>query len=430
MLAAALALASAPCLTQGIDPTSAARLFAQLRETSAREGGKTWGRELYGPILLADRVTHRVVADRADAQGLLQASGGVFTGQLPSDRNIANTALDWGGVRWTMVMWPLPELRQLRERLVFHECFHRIQEGLGLPAKDAVNDHLDTKDGRIWLQMEWRALERALRSHDGARKAAMADALLFRAYRRSLFPEGAARETALEMNEGLAEYTGFQISSSDRDELIVRADLALRRARENTSFARSFAYVSGPAYGALLDASPARWREQIAKVGDLGRILEAAYGLAPPKSDAAAARAALARYEGEEIAVLEAAREEERTKELAAARRKFADRPVLVLPLGDGVSYGYDPNDVLGVDAKTTVYRSARLVDAWGILEGEVWTVRDEKGSLVRAQVPAPKAPAARPLAGDGWTLDLKDGWELRAGPRAGDLELAPRRTP
>jgi len=35
--------------------------------------------------------------------------------------------------------------------------------------------------------------------------------------------------------------------------------------------------------------------------------------------------------------------------------------------------------------------------------------------------VPAPRDPNVRPLAGDGWTLNLNPGWELRAAKRKGD---------
>ena len=43
-----------------------------------------------------------------------------------------------------------------------------------------------------------------------------------------------------------------------------------------------------------------------------------------------------------------------------------------------------------------------------------------------RGGVPAPSDPEARPLRGDGWTLELADGVTVvpAAGGRAGDLTL------
>src|SRR5437763_6171448 len=182
--------------SSAIDTKLAQQYFRQLEQTSDRDGGKTWGLSLYGPILFVDPGSGSIVANQADDENKLVAGDGVFIGTLPKDISPANTAIDWAGVHWTMVMWPVSEFRQPRERLLLHECFHRLQEKLGLPARDAVNAHLDTLNGRIWIQMEWRALERALRQIGPARNAAIADALLFRTYRRSLFPDATRNENA------------------------------------------------------------------------------------------------------------------------------------------------------------------------------------------------------------------------------------------
>jgi hypothetical protein len=39
-----------------------------------------------------------------------------------------------------------------------------------------------------------------------------------------------------------------------------------------------------------------------------------------------------------------------------------------------------------------------------------------------QVHVVAPNDPQARPLAGDGWALELKDGWRLEPGKRKGDF--------
>ncbi len=410
---------------QSLDTKLAAQYFRQLKQTSDRDAGKTWGLALYGPMMFVDPGSGNVVANQADRENKLVAQDGVFVGTLPREINAANTAKDWAGVHWTMVMWPVSDFRQPRERLLLHECFHRLQEKLGLPARDAVNAHLDTLDGRIWIQMEWRALERALRQTGAARQAAIADALLFRAYRRSLFPDSSNNENALELNEGLAEYTGVKLSSSDLQETAVRADLILRQARNNPTFARSFAYVSGPAYGALLDLSGRPWRVSLKPSTDLGLLLQQRYGIRIHASEAAA-RAALLRYEGEEIVALETQQDQKRKQQIAEARKKFLDSPVLILSLGPDVNYSYDPNNVIGIDASNTVYPTMRLVDAWGVLivTNGAWLERDATGHLTRARVPAPTDLSARPLKGEGWTLELSNGWEIIPGERSGDVTI------
>jgi hypothetical protein len=423
---AGAAVLSLPIFGQAnsIDPQTARKYFDQLQQTSARDAGKLWGRPIYGPIFFVDRQTREVVANQSDAEGVLKPKNGVFIGTFPQDRNIANSAIDWAGVHWTMVTWPFSAYRQPRERLLLHECFHRIQDTIGLPGRDAVNNHLDSRDGRIWLQMEWRALERALRQPGAERKQAIGDALLFRAYRRSLFPDAAQRENALELNEGMAEYTGYRLSSSTMEEFAVRADQVIRDGRSNPTFARSFAYVSGPAYGALLDMSGKPWRNRVAKTVDLGTLLAAAYRIQLAKVDEHAAQIAMARYEGEEIIALETRRDEQRQRDIAAARRRFVEGPVLVLPLTSNVNYSYDPTNVFAIDTANTVYPTLRLVDEWGILEVSdgAWLFRDGNGHFTRAQVDAPESASARPLKGKGWSLELKDGWGLTPGERSGDL--------
>ena len=423
-----LVLAFFTCATgqsSRIDNKLAAQYFQQLKQSSDRDGGKTWGLALYGPMLFVDPASGNVVANQADVEHKLVPQDGVYVGTLPKEISPANTAFDWSGVHWTMVMWPVSDFRQPRERLLLHECFHRLQEKLGLPGKDAVNSHLDALNGRIWIQMEWRALERALRQTGTARQAAIADALLFRAYRRSLFPNSAKNENALELNEGLAEYTGVKLSSADLSEAVVRADLILRQARNNPTFARSFAYVSGPAYGGLLDLTGKPWRASVKPSTDLGTLLQQRYGITIRASEAAA-RAAASRYEGEEIITIETRQEQSRSRQIAEAKKKFLDGPVLILPLSDDVKYSYDPNNVVGIDSSNTVYPTMRLVDVWGVLTvtDGAWLERAATGNLIRARIPAPSDLSARPLKGDGWSLELTNGWEVVPGERAGDVNI------
>ena len=425
-------LATATCAAAqsaaAIDTKLAAQYFRQLKQTSDRDGGRTWGVELYGPLMFVDPRSGNVVANQADREHKLAPQAGVFVGTLPREISPANTAFDWAGVHWTMVVWPVSEFRQARERLLLHECFHRLQEKLGLPARDAVNAHLDTLNGRIWIQMEWRALERALRESGPARKAAIADALLFRAYRRSLFAGSGGKENALELNEGLSEYTGVKLSSANLPETAVRANLILRQARSNVTFARSFAYVSGPAYGTLLDLSGRPWRAGLSPTADLGVLLQQRYGIRVRASEAAA-RVAVLRYEGEEIITSETQQDQRRQQKIAEARKKFLDGPVLILSLTSDVSYSYDPNNVIGIDASNTVYPTMRMVDAWGVLTvtDGAWLERGANGHLLLARLPAPSDLSARPLKGEGWSLELANGWEAVPGERAGDVVVRKR---
>ena len=67
-----------------------------------------------------------------------------------------------------------------------------------------------------------------------------------------------------------------------------------------------------------------------------------------------------------------------------------------------------------------------RLVDAWGVLTvtDGAWLERDASGQLARARVPAPADLSARPLKGEGWSLELANGWEVVPAERSGDVTI------
>lgn len=60
----------------------------------------------------------------------------------------------------------------------------------------------------------------------------------------------------------------------------------------------------------------------------------------------------------------------------------------------------------------------------WGILTVSEGALITPTFSQIR--VPAPRDLAARPIQGDGWTLELSASWTLTPGERKGDFTLAP----
>src|SRR6185436_11113280 len=124
----------------------------------------------------------------------------------------ADGPVSWGGMRW--FAWPLYMLPEkdadARQQIMLHGLFHRIQGELVFSQgnSDGFNEHLDTLEGRFWMQLEWRALRRALESSGSDQAVAIADALAFRRERRRLFPGAADNERRDEIREGLASYTG------------------------------------------------------------------------------------------------------------------------------------------------------------------------------------------------------------------------------
>ena len=375
-------------------------------------------------MLFIDPVGHALVANSADREGLLGKQANVYIGHWPAGRPTSNSAVDWAGVKWTTVQWPLPVNKYARARLMLHELYHRIQDQIGLPGTNPTNNHLDSLEGRILLQLEWLALREAVTHLGAERRQAIADALVFRLRRRELFPLAAAEERALEMNEGLAEYTGVRLSGRTDVELpgylAGRLDSAPNRL---PTFVRSFAYETGPVYGYLLDQVKTNWRTQLKKTDDLAIILQGALGLKEPVDLEVEARKRATAYGGEFLRASETARDDGRQAALKAYRAKLVDGPVLIFPVTSELNYSYDPNEVQPLGDNGTVYPTLKVSDAWGTLtvsSGALMTRKDNRPEKIYVSAPAATNPTQ--LQGDGWKLELKAGWKVEAGERRGDF--------
>ena len=359
MLTALLLAASVSAPPIPLD--AARRTFEETRLASEEDGGKLWGKPLYGPLMFVDPATRFTVANQADASGVLKPADGVFTGTLPADVPVANHAVTWSGVHWTMVMWGSLGRRIVsRRRLVLHECWHRIQNDLGFRASNANNPHLDTVDGRVLLQLELRALAAALRASGEERTKAIRDALGYRAARRAKFADAAKSERALEDNEGLAEYTGIALRGTTDAETRAIVAHEIEAVDPATSFVRGFAYQTGPAYGLLLDALAPGWRQAFHTGDDLGDALAAAAKVTASEPGAAA-------YHGAELRASEEKRDREHRELVARYRALLIDGPTLVLPNADA-HYSFDPNAVVSMGAEGVVYPEAELSAQWGTL--------------------------------------------------------------
>jgi hypothetical protein len=216
------------------------------------------------------------------------------------------------------------------------------------------------------LRLEWRALARALRESGEQRNIAVRDALAFRQARRMLYPAS---------------------------------------------------YVSGPAYGLLLDASSPDWRRRVRGTDDLATLVMRALAVQP----ATDATASATRYGGAEIRASEEKRDQERQQRLAELRQRFVDGPVLVMPGGgSGMS---DSRGAAVIPRIGTVYFGPyRASGSWGTLEAEKGVLIASDGRSRRVAAPVRRDDGT--FAGNGWTFTAAAGWVIREGARRGDYEV------
>lgn len=312
-----------------VDRAAAQRAFDAFRKNCARDNGKLWGVSLCGPVVIVEPETHDAVANDG------------WTGRFP-DINVANTAFDWRGQRWSMVRWPLPAGEGARDRLLLHERFHAIQDRIGIPMSPSnANAHLDTLEGRYLMRLEMRAL----------REGKLTDALAARGERFTKFPGAEASEDALDRNEGLAEYTGVKLFTADRKTMREAVERGLEQGETSDSFPRSYAYATGPAWGLVLDERVPGWRKQIADSSFEQLLARFDTGASPPES--------------KEIRTEEEKREADRQARIATYQRRFAQGPVIVLPLRR-MNMQFNPYDVHPWEGHGTVYEKITVTDEWG----------------------------------------------------------------
>jgi hypothetical protein len=391
-----------------IDYAKAKDYFAEAKAWSDHDGGRLWGTKLYGAMFFVDPETRFVVANEPDPDGVLHADNGLYVGTLPQNVIVSNAPVDWENKRWTMLIWFLiPEDALVRRIMFEHESFHRIQPALHLMAPDTPSLHLDTPEGRLWMQLEWRALAAALAQQGPAQTRAIRDALAFRAHRRALFPGSAKLEDGLEIAEGIPEYTGTIAGDPDLASARWHTIGRLTNPDQTMTFVRTFAYLSGPPYGLLLDERLPGWRTKLTVDSDLGDLL--ASTLKGRVTDDAEARADI--YGAAAIRIAEADRARKADAEKARYHALLVDGPTLLLPRAGKFAFSFNPSTLISLGDDGTVYPTFHVVSGWGTLDVKA-------GALVptdfsRATVAAPSDTKGPRIEGPGWTLDLAPGWTI-----------------
>ncbi len=391
-----------------VDQKLAGFYFREADAICQREGGKLWGVSLCGPMVFADARTGTIATNQSRPSE-----------DWPRVLGFTNAPVDWGGYRWTTFMWdfttalPTPRARQ---EFMLHELFHRIQPELGLMTLSGNNGHLDALEGRIWLRLEWRALSRALDQSGAPRKLALNDAAAFRLKRRSLFINAAENERVEEIREGLAQYTGIVATAGSPANAVASMIEHLAAAEGHETFLQQ-SYVTGTAYGILLDEASVDWRRRVNSESDLGQMLMTALGIMPGADAVEAAE----RYGGKEIRFEEMARDEHQRVRLLGLKNRFVDGPVLIVPSGGGTTFnavGATPIPGAG----TVFVQPYRTRGEWGTLEATNGVLVSEDGKRL---LPGPIRVEGSNLSGDGWKVIVASGWVLRPGPRSGDFQIS-----
>lgn len=394
---------------------SIAFFFEELKAIS-KKNEKVWNIDLYGPILLVDPKTRKFYANEPYSLGICKRNGDIFTGQLPEMLNIANTAVNWSGKRWAMIMLPLPNNKHDRVSLLAHESFHVVQPQLGFDFKNIDNNHLDQKDGRVYLRLELEALSKAIQSKSSAKVAYYINhALIFRKYRHILFPGSANTENQLEIFEGLAEYTGLVYANRNKKQTKIHFNHSIRDFFNNPTFVRSFAYQTIPAYGYFLFLNNKKWNHEVSQNTDLTQYFIKQFKVKIPTDIENTVHNISSLYNGEAIMAEEIAREEKIKAFIAECKSKFVENFHLEIYF-EQMNVQYDPRNIAPIEDKGTYYPNMRITDKWGILtvtNGALMSPDWDKISLT-----IPTKTEEDTITGDGWNLVLSKDYKIINDPK------------
>jgi hypothetical protein len=426
---------------QSIDSSAvlASQYFKEAREISNKDNGRLWGKNLYGPMIFVDINTGKGISNEPDSANTFTKAADVFMGSVPRSFG-SNTARIWGGKIWTVILWPLPKDKYERAYVMMHELFHQLQKNIGLPDYNTISEHLDKFDGRLLLKLELEALRKVINDYPAFSREDLQNAISLRQYRYQKFPLADSIEHALEFNEGLATFTGFILSGNNMAQSKATINKQVDEFYKNETFVRSLGYITGYMYGFLLSQNNHQWNRPISEESFLKRgvtynsfkerasfdkLILKLYRLKLPSSLPAAYNAIVlsGKYNFRSIYTFEKAREEKQLAIEKENKRKFIDGPVLELP-NKNMNINFNPNEVQVLEGYGPVYPTLTCKADWGLLEVK------NGGALVKdwmfVYVPLPKNfdSKQRTVLGEGWQLDLKDGWSIIEDRRKGDYKI------
>jgi len=392
-------------------PERATYYFSAIEEICRADSGNLWGESLSGPIMYVDRISRKIIANAPDKENLLKLKDGVYTGIYPKEKLIDVIDVEYGGTLFAMVRLPDEEDEYRIKALTIHSLVHCMQVKRNIEPRGFNNRHMNEKNARMWLKLEWHALKNALSSVGEVRYLAVRDALIFRGARHEAYPDYIYDETRFENYEGLPTFSYTLLCSASKEEQTKRL-LDGIDYYYNLNFGYSYGFIHGALYAYLLYDKGFRLDSVSTDSTDLGILTARMYDITLPDILRDVAGSLAINYDIETIQQEETERQI-RIKEASNKRLSaYTEKPVVFFDL-ESPSFGFEPDALNSLDTLGTIYTSLRVSDNWGKL------VVEEGGCLVSYNLKEIRVPAKglkinkAHISGEGWDLFLTNSWEL-----------------
>ena len=383
----------------------ALELYAEAQRVCAADGGRLWGENIWGPVLLVRDSDKLAFTNEPSLLRDSRKFESLYCGTLDSDIVVAGSAVSFRGMDVAMV--PMFDLTDSALVEVFvHELFHRFQNRhYGRDEMVYDNAHVDSKTGRTLILCELMELTKALGCNGLDRRPHIEKALDFRRWRWTLFPDKITDECRFEFQEGLALYTQYRLCLRDSAKVAQQLGQDVGRLMTAPNLSRQYGYYMGAMYACLNDVD-ATWRNEVTPTMDLGERVRRIYGVGMTGTvDTLALKRTDSYAEVMRVVdTLEAARMA--LKEMV--RRKMETNNVVWLQAED-YQMGFNPACVTGLEEMGNFFSVIEL-------KGEFGRIYSEYGCVIsgRPMLIIPEGTKSMRKKTKSFAIELSGGWRLR----------------
>jgi len=409
----------------------------KAKEILLAENGKLWGDNIWSDNILVLGFDNTIYTTKP-LQDSQTSDSIIYYKKIPKNiLGFSNAAQKYNGKEYAVV---LTNYLDDNSATIIHELFHVLQHK-HISLNGNPIQYLDNYDAREWLRLEYQALRNSLNFIDKQASKSkidkyIKDALLFRKLRQTKYQEFLEKEIEIETSEGLANYTGFILSTYQNKYQKVIREIDQREKAE--TYTRPFPYATGPAYGLIFDYLKLDWKQGLDKMYNFLDIYETQYLKKKIKTSNPLILNAQKRNNFNEIHKQELARKIENEKIINYYTDIFINKPTLTVSLIDSL-YGrtFDMNGTITLKNKGMVFAMIKGVDGSKNNFGNFTTKGNEKlgvsGVLYSFDgkiftFPKPIEIKKNRIIGEYYEIELNKGWEVIKTNDKGDLEIVKKK--
>lgn len=384
-----------------------------------KDAGKLWGYPIWNDNIFVLDYDNTIYAIK-EFPGSSTDNGKLFYAHVPANTFVfVNTVQSYQGKDYAVVLINYLVNHSIT---IIHELFHLLQLK-NIKLNGNAIQYLDNYDARELLRLEYQALRNTLSSIN--KKSAetntvsfLEDALLFRKLRQGKYALFLQSELEIETLEGLANYTGFKLSTSPNKYESAIEEIYQREYAE--TYTRPFPYATGVAYGLIFDHLNMKWRQDLKKVYNFLAIYENRNPIDTGKQSIAKARV---RNNFEQIDQEEQLRKNKNDALLVYYHDLLQVKPTLKVKIGSNYGRTFNMNGTIEIPGLGTVYSSIKGRDKSGENFGNFTTIED-KSYLGNAGIlmlndyktlvfPTPFKIEGNRIIGETYEIELNAGWGI-----------------